>query len=259
MVRRMNAALIHRLEAVVDSFSNARLDTLAESGNEFDLRVERFGESIAPAAPGAPDLDFVNRIALHPSDVARLDEIRAYYAGLGLRPWLEPSPDLELGLPDGVELLGTQAVLYAEASPQAFDGPPVREVAVDAEVARLLLTAFGVPAPAVESNAAPLAEATARSGGRFYVVEIDGRAAAAAVLTVLGDDAYLAMAGTLPEFRGRGCQTALIHARIAAAASAGCELVVATAAFPSSSHRNLERCGLRTAYTKPVLRLGAAG
>jgi GNAT superfamily N-acetyltransferase len=74
---------------------------------------------------------------------------------------------------------------------------------------------------------------------------------------MLGDDAYLAMAGTLPEFRGRGSQAALIHARIGAAAAAGCDLVVATAAFPSSSHRNLERCGLRTAYTKPVLRLGA--
>jgi ribosomal protein S18 acetylase RimI-like enzyme len=219
------------------------------------MRIERFGQSVAPAATGAPELDFVNRISLHPSDAARLDEVLRYYDGLGLRPWLEPSPELELALPGGVEVLGSQAVLYATPSVVAADGPPVREVEADEEFGRLLLEAFGVPSPAVQSNAAPLVAAAEQVGGRFYVVELDGRPAAAAILTMLGGDAYLAMAGTLPKFRRRGCQAALIRARIASAGAAGCELVVATAAFPSSSHRNLERCGLRTAYTKPVLRL----
>lgn len=252
----MDPALIRRLEAVVDSFALARLDALAEAGGEFELRIERFGDSVAPAAPGAPELDFVNRISLHASDVGRLDEILGYYDGLGLRPWLEPSPELELALPGGVEVLASQAVLFATPSVVAADGPPVREVEAAEEFGRLLLEAFGVPAPAVQSNAAPLVAAAERLGGRFYVVELDERRAGAAILTMCGGDAYLAMAGTLPEFRGRGCQAALIRARVASAEAAGCELVVATAAFPSSSHRNLERCGLRTAYTKPVLRLG---
>ena len=190
------------------------------------------------------------------ADAGRIDEILRYYDGLGLRPWLEPSPEVEVAVPAGVEVLGSQAVLYATPSRVEVNGPPAREVEADDDVARLLLEAFGVPAPAVESNAPPLVVAAERCGGRFYVVEIDGRPAAAAVLTQFGGDAYLAMAGTLREFRGRGCQASLIRARIADAAAAGCELVVATAAFPSSSHRNLERCGLRTAYTKPVLRLG---
>jgi len=241
----------------VDSFAVARLDALVESGTEFDLRVARFGESVAPAAPGAPDLDFVNRISLHASDVGRLDEMLAHYDDLELRPWVEPSPELEFAVARGVEVLGSQAVLYATPTQVESEAPAVREVGADEEVGRLLLEAFGAPAPAVESNAAPLIVAAERCGGRFYVVELDGRRAAAAILTTWGDDAYLAMAGTLPDFRGRRCQSALIHARVADAAAAGCELVVATSAFPSSSHRNLERCGLHTAYTKPVLRLGA--
>src|SRR5580765_8114455 len=248
----VDAALIRRLEAVVDSFAVARLDALAESGTEFDLRIERFGDSLAPAAPDAPELDFVNRISLAPADVPRLEKILDYYAGLGLRPWLEPPPDLEAALPVGVEVLGSQAVLYTAEALAEPDDPRVREVEGDESVGRLLLETFGVPAAAIDSNARPLVVAAERSDGRFFVADVDGRPAAAAILTLSGDDAYLAMAGTLPEFRGRGCQAALIRARVAAAA--GCEFVVATAAFPSSSHRNLERCGLRTAYTKPVLR-----
>jgi GNAT superfamily N-acetyltransferase len=251
----VDGTLVGRLEAVVDSFALARLEALAENGNDFDLRVTRFGESVAPAAPGAPDLDFVNRISLSPADSGRIDEIVAYYAGLGLRPWLEPSPEIRISFA-GAELLGSQAVLYTAAMPIDVDGPPAREADDHIGTARLLLQAFGAPTTAVENNALPLAVAAERCSGRFYVVDVEGSAAAAAILTTSGADAYLAMAGTLPEYRGHGCQTALIRARIADAAAAGRELVVATAAFPSSSHRNLERCGLRTAYTKPVLRLG---
>ena len=255
IVSRVDVTLIRRLEVVVDSFAVARLEALVEAGSAFDLRIARFGASVAPAAPGAPELDFVNRISLSPFDRERVEEIVDHYDGLGLRPWLEPSPELELALPRGVDLLGSQAVLYATATAAHGDGPAVREADDHVHVARLLLEAFGVPGEAVDTNAAPLAVAAERCGGRFYTIEIDARPAAAAILTVCGNDAYLAMAGTLPEFRGCGCQTALIRARIADAAASGCELVVATAAFPSSSHRNLERSGLRTAYTKPVLRL----
>jgi GNAT superfamily N-acetyltransferase len=252
----VDVTLIRRLEAVVDSFAVARLEALAEAENAFDLRIARFGDSVAPAAPDAPELDFVNRISLSHLDGERVEQILDHYEALGVRPWLEPSPELELALPRGVELLGSQAVLYATATAGSdCEGPAVPEAGDHVGVARLLLQAFGAPGDAVDTNAAPLAVATERCGGRFYTVEIDARPAAAAILTVCGDDAYLAMAGTLPEFRGCGCQAALIRARIADAAASGCELVVATAAFPSSSHRNLERCGLRTAYTKPVLRL----
>jgi GNAT superfamily N-acetyltransferase len=255
IVLRVDVTLIRRLEAVIDSFALARLEALAEAGNAFDLRIARFGDSVAPAAPDAPELDFVNRISLSPFDGERVEEILDHYEALGVRPWLEPSPEVELALPRGVELLGSQAVLYATATAVDCEGPAVREASDHVGVARLLLQAFGAPGEAVETNAAPLAVAAERCGGRFYTVEIDARPAAAAILTVCGNDAYLAMAGTLPEFRGCGCQAALIRARIAEAAASGCKLVVATAAFPSSSHRNLERCGLRTAYTKPVLRL----
>jgi GNAT superfamily N-acetyltransferase len=160
----------------------------------------------------------------------------------------------------GTELLGYQAVVYGAPEAVSGDSLPVREADDADAAARLLLEAFDVPAHVVETDAPPLATAASRAGvASFHVAEVDGRPAAAAIITVSDGVGYLAMAGTLAAFRGHGCQTALIRARVASAAAAGCELVVSTAAFGSTSHRNLERSGLRTAYTKPVLRLTPPG
>jgi ribosomal protein S18 acetylase RimI-like enzyme len=83
---------------------------------------------------------------------------------------------------------------------------------------------------------------------------VDGVAAAAGAL-VLGEVANLANASTLPQFRGRGLQSALIRARMAAAAAAGADLVCAGASWASQSQRNLERAGLRIASTKTTWRV----
>ena len=66
---------------------------------------------------------------------------------------------------------------------------------------------------------------------------------------------YLANAATVPGFRGRGCQTALLARRIADAAAAGCDLVAGQATFGSTSQRNMERMGLRPAVTVTTWRM----
>ena len=58
---------------------------------------------------------------------------------------------------------------------------------------------------------------------------------------------------TLPEYRGRGVQTALIAQRLHEAALAGCEYAVVSTNPGSGSQRNMERRGFRVAYTKPVM------
>ena len=57
-------------------------------------------------------------------------------------------------------------------------------------------------------------------------------------------------AGTLAEFRGRGLQTALLRARMSAAAKAGCEYVAVVTRGATTSQRNAERLGFRVAYSK---------
>ena len=83
-----------------------------------------------------------------------------------------------------------------------------------------------------------------------YLARIGGRVVGGATLALRGRIAGLFGASTLPEFRKRGVQTALLHARLERAAQAGCELAVSLAQPGSVSQRNITRQGFETLYTR---------
>jgi hypothetical protein len=87
---------------------------------------------------------------------------------------------------------------------------------------------------------------------RCYVAYIDEHPAAYGCLHLGDGAAMLASAWTAPEFRERGCQTALIQRRIADAAEADCDLIVSQAVPGSQSERNMMRVGLQLAYTQAI-------
>lgn len=73
---------------------------------------------------------------------------------------------------------------------------------------------------------------------------------------VRSGDAWLDFAATLPEYRGRGAQSALVVRRIRDASELGCRrLVVETAeeapGKPANSLHNMLSFGFRTAYVRP--------
>jgi GNAT superfamily N-acetyltransferase len=76
--------------------------------------------------------------------------------------------------------------------------------------------------------------------------------AAMAALYVHQDIGYLALAATRPTYRNRGCHKALLQARITLAANKGCTCIAGQAAFGSASQQNMEKIGLRIAYTKAL-------
>lgn len=224
------------------------------------VRVEPFGSAEASINPVLPEVDFMNMVmGLYPEDAAELGAILSFYAGGGVRPWFElpPAPGfaaLAAPLGDaGARPVGFHTMLYGPSRTGERD-PRVREARPEeaAEFADVLLRGHGAPD---EASRAHIVDWAGRDGSWMYVGEIDGRIAAAAALVLHDDLAYLANASTLPESRGRGLQTALIAARIDAAARAGIPLVSSQAAWSSASQRNLERAGLRIAYTKTVWRM----
>jgi GNAT superfamily N-acetyltransferase len=60
-------------------------------------------------------------------------------------------------------------------------------------------------------------------------------------------------AATVPEFRGRGIQSALMQERLRQSQQAGCDLAITLTLPGTTSQRNVERAGFRTAYTKVVV------
>jgi len=83
-----------------------------------------------------------------------------------------------------------------------------------------------------------------------YLARIDGRVVGGATLSLRGKTAGFFGAGTLPEFRNRGVQTALLLGRMWRAVEAGCDLAVSLALPGSLSQRNITRLGFRTLYTR---------
>jgi GNAT superfamily N-acetyltransferase len=255
--------LVRRLEEAIETFSVRRLATLAAlPDNPTGLELERYGEVVAPACPARPDVDFLNRVGrLSPDNAGRVGELVARYRRLGIRAWFElaPHPEFERlaeALADaGAAQVGFYTALYGSAEPAGEEPADVRATRADPAAAepaaRLLLHAHGAPADALEAGAASIVG----TGASLYVATVDGVRAGAAALSTTGGVGLLALAATLPEFRRRGAQTALIRARLEDAAASGCDVVATVAEFASPSQRNLERAGLRIAYTKAVWRL----
>ena len=87
-------------------------------------------------------------------------------------------------------------------------------------------------------------------GWTLYLARVDGQPAAAAALYVQDGVATPCLAGTTPGFRGQGCQTALLRTRLADAVEQNCDLIAAQSALGSTSQNNMERAGMRVAYTR---------
>jgi GNAT superfamily N-acetyltransferase len=83
-----------------------------------------------------------------------------------------------------------------------------------------------------------------------FLVRYQGQAAGVGSLGRSADIASLGGAAVIPQFRGKGCHSSLLHHRLHIAHQWGCPVVIATAAFGSTSFYNQQRVGLRLAYVE---------
>ena len=262
--------LARRLDTVSAAFARDWLEGVAAlPGNPRGLRLASFGDAFAAVATGAPDLDFMNRVhRLWPEDAPHLPSILELYAGTGVQPWFElyPSADGAEAVAGAVARAGAAPVSYAtflygaaaSVPPTGAEGAVhVRTIGPgDVDVfSDVLLRGHGVPEHEHELARAGQRHWAGLPGTSLYLATLDGRPAGAAVLRLGDGIGYLANAATLPEMRGRGCQTALLARRIADASAAGCELVAGQATFGSSSQRNMQRMGLQAACTVTAWRM----
>ncbi len=122
------------------------------------------------------------------------------------------------------------------------DGAPFAEAAV---------RGFGSPVVSHEWLAA-----LASSDGWHCFVAFDGaEPAGAGALFVDGETGWVGIGATAPEHRGKGAQSALLAARVAAAAEAGCSVVVTETGEPvdgrpNTSYRNILRAGFEPQYVR---------
>ena len=94
---------------------------------------------------------------------------------------------------------------------------------------------------------------SAEAGDVRYAALRDGILAGGATMRLHDGIAQLTGAATLPAHRRHGIQTALLSARLADAATAGCDVAVIIVQPGSKSQQNAQRQGFDLLYTRAVL------
>ncbi|MCK6620814.1 MAG: hypothetical protein HUU32_10670 [Calditrichaceae bacterium] len=123
--------------------------------------------------------------------------------------------------------------------------------------AEIIVRAFGWPEALKPLIALPVG----RPGWQHYLAYEGEKPAACAALFTQEEYAALAFAAALPEYRGRGAQSALIARRFRDAAAAGCRWMITETAEeapgrPVASYRNMLRQGFEVAYRRANYILG---
>lgn len=93
----------------------------------------------------------------------------------------------------------------------------------------------------------------AAAGAVPYLALCDGTVAGGASWRAAGGLAQFTGAATAPAYRRRGVQGALLSARLADAAAAGCDVAVVATQPASRSQRNVQRRGFDLLYTRAIL------
>jgi ribosomal protein S18 acetylase RimI-like enzyme len=106
------------------------------------------------------------------------------------------------------------------------------------------------PREAFDSAMGPFMTA---EGFRRYVARIGNDLAGVASFRIDDGVAQLCGAATLPAFRRRGVQAALLRQRLADGVKAGCDLAVMTTQPGSTSQQNGQRQGFALLYTRAIL------
>lgn len=147
----------------------------------------------------------------------------------------EPVPAVEIAT-----VQSSEADLFADVLVQAFAEPDTGGVGGD-------------PIPPSEEIRRWVLLTTVQTGFRGMIARVNGEMAGAAALRFDDRIAQFNGAGTLPRFRRRGVQTALLRARLADAERNGCEIGVVVTQPASKSQQNVQRSGFSLLYSRQLL------
>jgi ribosomal protein S18 acetylase RimI-like enzyme len=258
-------ALIGRTIAAELGYTIARLEALARlPGNPIGVAIRRIDdEAVALMARHLPSPSFNSVVGLRPGGAGEVAGLLAWYRDAGVRPRFEIVPGrsddallAELAR-RGCRQSGFHASLIAEPAPtpEAPAAGVVERVTDEAGFDAFLdayAAGWGIPAARVDQFKRNVRPWLGLPGWALYAGRADGRVGAAGILFVRDGVGYFADAATDPAFRGRGLQAALLARRWREAAAAGVDFVCSGADPLSTSHRNMERIGLRLQFLRAI-------
>jgi hypothetical protein len=239
----------------------------AHVGGEQIAAVKRWGRPAALVTRNVEAVAINRAIGFgfdHSLDPQEFAEVRTFFRDSGKSRWFfECSPDASIdstalvaaGGVIGGSIIKLVGKLDALSEPSA---PSLEIVEVTARDTATFMAIVGPQLGVPELVRPGIVSTMGHSGWRFYLALDDNRPIAGAAMFLGGDGAWLGLAGTLPEYRQRGAQTALLWRRMHDARSAGCRWVSAETSpetlSSNPSLRNLKRIGMRELYHRPWYR-----
>jgi GNAT superfamily N-acetyltransferase len=253
VARAMRADLVYTMQ---------RMQIIAnKEGNPFGMAIRVFGAATALAAARLPSYNFNRVVGLNPAETESLQDILAWYAEQGPSPHIEITPrDLNENLADSLACAGFRqtsfrASLVGEVAEIPLTDVVIRSVETSEMMERFLevyLAGWEFPPAIHEGAKANMRGWLGLPGWHLYLAEIEGQPAAVAILFLHENVAYFADTCVHPDYRGRHLLSALLARYQRDAAQAGAEMLCSQATFGSTSHRNMERAGLKLLYTQAV-------
>ncbi len=255
-------ALAERLEAAEGhacvQFAVARKRMHPDSDSTW---VKCAGADVVFDGPDAPTTQTFGLGLFEPLTAADLDAIEQFFQARGAVPMHEVCPFADVNTLDllcarGYRPFEISNVLYRSIEAPSTTPSPgitVRQVgAGEAELwSQVNARGWSHEHPEYEDFLkATGALLVARENSVCFLAELDGRPAAAGALSLYQGVALFAGAATVPEYRRRGLQGALLAARMRHAVEQECDIAMMVAMAGSDSQRNAERQGFRVAYTR---------
>lgn len=193
-----------------------------------------------------------------------IDAIERFYRERGSEPTMAVCPLAHPTLTESLGLCGWVVDYYENLLirdlAQPIDQTSVQGVAIievesaeEADVwTAVAATGFSAPLDPSPEQLYLCGLVAARPGTRLFLALVDGHPAGTGELFVSNGVGWLSADATLPQFRGRGVQTALQSHRLAVARAGGCDMAVSESLPGGVSQRNMQRHGFEVAYTRPT-------
>jgi GNAT superfamily N-acetyltransferase len=256
--------LVRRASEAASAYTLARLRILARiPGNPIGADFRISDNVVALMARGLPSPAFNSVTGLRDGQADRIGPLVAWYREQGAAGRFEIS-SADSGPALGRELArlgffqsGFHAAFVGEAD-RAAAGPreeAIERVTSPAQMEDFLsayVAGWAIPEAARAQFKQNVRPWLGEPDWRLYLARSEGAPAAAAILFLHEGVGYLADCAVDPALRGRGFHQALVRRRKAEAADAGVDFVCSGADFLSTSHRNMERAGMRLLFLRAI-------
>lgn len=264
----MTKELAYRLENTEIETLSSRLTAIQNiQGNPMGVEIQKFGNATAFSVKNIPGPSFNTVKGLKEGDEEQIERIIDFYkqkeipARFELTPVNTSSKLLTCLSKAGYYHHDFHTTLYAPLSIELATSDKFNDQNISIRnlkrdefdiFADIYTKGFQMPAFLKNGVAQNNEILYNNKNWTFYLANYENEPAGIGVLFIKDGIATLAAAATLPNIRNKGIQSALINHRIDQANLQKCDLIVGQAQFGSVSQNNMERAGMRIAYTKAI-------